>query len=183
MAVAEKYGVVLVADEIYEDMTFEGHEYVPLARISSSVPVLTCSGLAKRFLVPGWRFGWVALHQGSQENDISAIRKGLFDLSGLIIGANTLIQAALPDIFENTNNDFFTQTNRILEANAALVRSIFDSIPGLRVIKPQGTLYMLVGLQIDKFSDFTDDVHFAEQLLAEQSVSVLPGTVRSNDAI
>lgn len=174
---AEKYGVVILADEIYEDMVFTGHEYVPLARMSKSVPILTCSGLAKRFLVPGWRFGWIGIHDAG--HDLGEIRKGLFDLSGLIIGANTLIQGALPDVFNNTPDSFFRETNTVLEQNAQLVQDLLSEIPQLKVIKPQGTLYMLVGISTTSMKGIKDDIDFTEQLLASQSVSVLPGTVRN----
>lgn len=177
---ARKYSVPVIADEIYEDMVFSGNEYVPMARLCREmgeidVPVLTCSGLAKRFLVPGWRFGWVAIHP-AKGFDIDSIRKGLFDLSTLIIGACTLIQAALPEIFESTPESFFTETNSHLEGNAALLASELAKIEGLKVIKPQGTMYMLVGVDLEAFG-FKDDFEVSEALLAEESISVLPGSV------
>jgi len=33
-----------------------------LATLSSDVPILSCGGLAKRWLVPGWRMGWILIH-------------------------------------------------------------------------------------------------------------------------
>lgn len=174
---AEKYGVAVIADEIYEDMTFGENKYIPLAKLSKSVPVLTCSGLAKRFLVPGWRFGWIAIKDAG--NDLSEIRRGLFDLSGLIIGANTLIQAALSEFFENTPETFYANTNKLLEANAETICNLLGRVEGLTVIRPQGSMYALVRIEPGLFADFeaNDDIKFSELLLAEQSVSVLPGTV------
>ena len=40
---------------------FKGHEYHPIASLTTNVPVLACGGLTKRFLVPGWRMGWIAI--------------------------------------------------------------------------------------------------------------------------
>lgn len=178
---AKKYNVVIIADEIYEDMVFSGHEYVPIARICQesvdlNMPVLTCSGLAKRFLVPGWRFGWVAVNE-PPSSDLSDVRKGLFDLSTLLIGSCTLIQAALPEIFEKAPESFYADVNRIFEQNAAYLTRELSSIRGLKVIKPQGTMYMLVGIDLEHFSRFKDDIEVSEMLLAEQSISVLPGSV------
>jgi tyrosine aminotransferase len=180
--VAGRYGIVIIADEIYEDMVFENFTYFPLAGLSQEFPevntsVLTCSGLAKRFLVPGWRFGWIAIHEA--ENDVlSEIRKGLFDLATLIIGSCTLIQAALPEIFENTPETFFTETNSILQSHARYLCHELSQIEGVHVIEPQGTLYMMVGIQFEQFKGkFGNDVEFSEQLLASQSVSVLPASV------
>ena len=41
---------------------FKGKEFHPIGSLSENVPVLTCGGISKRFLVPGWRCGWLALH-------------------------------------------------------------------------------------------------------------------------
>lgn len=178
---AKKYRVVVIADEIYEDMVFKGNEYIPLARLSQESkelawPILTCSGLAKRFLVPGWRFGWVTVHE-PEGYDLSAIRKGLFDLSTLIIGACTLIQSALPEIFANIPESFYEDTNGVLERNAQFLSESLVGIEGLKVIKPQGTMYMLVGIDFEKFEGFEDDLKVSKLLISEQSISVLPGSV------
>ena len=37
-------------------------EYVPIAALTTTVPVLSCGGLTKRFLVPGWRMGWIIIY-------------------------------------------------------------------------------------------------------------------------
>ncbi|XP_016838535.1 tyrosine aminotransferase isoform X2 [Nasonia vitripennis] len=60
--VAAKYYVPIIADEIYEHMVFPGRRFHSLASLSSEVPILSCSGLTKRFLVPGWRMGWIIVH-------------------------------------------------------------------------------------------------------------------------
>lgn len=41
---------------------FSDHKYEPLATLSTNVPILSCGGLAKRWLVPGWRLGWILIH-------------------------------------------------------------------------------------------------------------------------
>lgn len=193
LLVAKKYNVIVIADEIYEDLVFEGNEYIPLARISEEikVPILTCSGLAKIFLVPGWRFGWIALKdpyplteteiKTNSSYDLSQIRKGLFDLATLIIGSCTLIQSALPDIFSNTPEKFYKNTNNFLAGNAEFLVKKLKLIDGLKVIEPQGTLYMLVGVDFNKFNgQFQDDLQLSELLLSQQSISVLPGSVQQN---
>ena len=46
-----------------------------MAAVSKSAPVVQCGGLAKEFLVPGWRVGWLCVHD---RNDVLAdVRKGL----------------------------------------------------------------------------------------------------------
>lgn len=67
IAVCEKYRVPIIADEIYEHMVFPDIEFHSVSSLSKNVPVLSCGGITKRFLVPGWRLGWIIIHE---RNDI-----------------------------------------------------------------------------------------------------------------
>ena len=67
------------------------------------------------------------------------------NLTQLIIGANSLIQAALPDIL-STPETFHQETMHKLEENALLSVKLLSDIPGLRVIDAQGAMYLLVNL-------------------------------------
>ena len=83
LAVAEKYCLPIIADEIYEHFVFNGSDkvYTPLAKLSSNVPILSCGGLTKRYLVPGWRLGWITIHDRNDIFKTSGIRQGLQSLS------------------------------------------------------------------------------------------------------
>ena len=41
---------------------FQGQEYVSPATLSKNVPILACGGIGKKFMVPGWRLGWILIH-------------------------------------------------------------------------------------------------------------------------
>ena len=41
---------------------FPPHSFFPLASLTSTVPILSVGGIAKEFLVPGWRVGWVIVY-------------------------------------------------------------------------------------------------------------------------
>jgi tyrosine aminotransferase len=59
---AEKYALPIIADEVYGEMAFPGKEFFYMAELSPTVPIISCNSLSKRFILPGWRFGWLALH-------------------------------------------------------------------------------------------------------------------------
>ncbi|XP_065776618.1 tyrosine aminotransferase isoform X2 [Muntiacus reevesi] len=132
LAVAARQCVPILADEIYGDMVFSDSKFEPLATLSSNVPILSCGGLAKRWLVPGWRMGWILIHDRR-------------------------------DIFGN-------------ESNADLCYGALAAIPGLRPIRPSGAMYLMVGIEMEHFPEFENDVEFTERLVAEQSVHCLPAT-------
>lgn len=178
LRVAEKMNLPIISDEIYEDMTFENNFYTPLASLSTCIPILTCGGLAKRFLVPGWRLGWVI---ASKSPALNGIRKALNNLATIILGANAAVQTALPDIFTKVPRQFFTETNEYLQSNAKILTILLRTHCNLYLepIEPQGAMYMMARIT-EKFlrgSDVSDDFEFCARLLSEEAVSALPGSI------
>ncbi|XP_076163991.1 tyrosine aminotransferase isoform X2 [Ptiloglossa arizonensis] len=172
--VAARYYIPIIADEIYEHMVFPGRTFHSLASLSSEVPILSCSGLTKRFLVPGWRMGWIIIHD--RQNVLEKeIRKALHCLSQRIIGSNTLIQGALPAILRNTPQKFYDDVMRTLHNHSKLAYNCIIKIPGLKPIMPDGAMYMMVYIDLPCFPEFNSDLEFVQQLLMEESVFCLPG--------
>uniref|UniRef100_A0A182KC84 Tyrosine aminotransferase n=1 Tax=Anopheles christyi TaxID=43041 RepID=A0A182KC84_9DIPT len=171
--IAERHFVPIIADEIYEHFVFPGHEFHAVSALSNRVPVLSCGGLTKRFLVPGWRMGWIIVHD--REGVFSEVRRGLANLSVRILGSNTLVQRALPAILDNTPNDFFDDLVATLHRHAELAYKGVKQIRGLNPIMPGGAMYMMVGIDVEHFPEFETDLRFVEALVAEQSVFCLPG--------
>jgi len=65
--ICNDFAVPIVADEVYGDLTYRPHQpFYPVAQVAyemgNHVPVITASGLAKQFLLPGWRVGWIVFH-------------------------------------------------------------------------------------------------------------------------
>ena len=56
---ARKLGFLVVADEVYERLTFGSTPFVPMGVYGSIVPVVTLGSISKRWCVPGWRLGWI----------------------------------------------------------------------------------------------------------------------------
>ena len=83
-----------------------------MSELSDKVPILSCNALSKRFILPGWRFGWIAIHD--PKNYLKNVRAGFNDLTTRILGPNSLVQAALPDILENTPQDYFENVMQII---------------------------------------------------------------------
>ena len=93
---AERHRLPIVTDEIYGSMTFNGHPFTPIATLTDTVPVLSVGGMAKMFVVPGWRVGWIEVHD--RGGKLAALRGGMMNLSQLILGAGTLVQAGLEEV-------------------------------------------------------------------------------------
>lgn len=184
LTIAETHRIPVIADEIYGGLVFpsSGKKFYPMASLTNTVPILACGGIAKEFLVPGWRVGWITIYDPLQI--FQDIRKGLFALSQLILGANSLILSALPAILTPIPDsddaisleNFHLDTIEQLEDNAKLCVDRIRQIPGLDVIVPSGAMYLMFSIQINHFNDIKDDIDFAQKLLSEENVFVLPGT-------
>lgn len=173
--IAETFKLPIIADEIYAFMTFKGVEFVPIDSLSKNVPILTCGGIAKYFVVPGWRLGWVAIHD--RNNLFVDVRKGLVKLSQVILGASTIVQSIIPKALLDLDNSYINNLMEKLEDNASFLYDNLSSIDELHAIKPKGAMYMMVGFEPKDFSDINDDIEFAKKLIEEENVFVLPGSI------
>jgi tyrosine aminotransferase len=108
LKIAERHKLPIISDEVYEFFTFPGVVFHSVASLSKNVPVLTCSALSKRFLVPGIRMGWLTLTDRS--GVLKDVRQGLLNVTGRILGPNSTVQYALPEILQNTPQSFFDET-------------------------------------------------------------------------
>uniref|UniRef100_A0A0K8VK99 Tyrosine aminotransferase n=1 Tax=Bactrocera latifrons TaxID=174628 RepID=A0A0K8VK99_BACLA len=171
--ICERNYLPIIADEIYEHLVFPGSKFIAISSLSKNVPVLTCSGTTKRFLVPGWRMGWVIVHD--RENRLAQAIVGLKNMCGRILGSNSIVQGALPDMLEKTPKSFFDSVINVLSANARLAYRILKKVRGLNPIMPDGAMYMMVGIDIEHFPAFKSDTQFVQELVNEQSVFCLPG--------
>lgn len=173
--IAERYKLPIIADEVYGDMVFPGNECYYMAELSKNVPILSCNALSKRFMLPGWRFGWIAIHD--PQDHIKRVRLGFTDLTTRILGPNSLVQGALPEILSTTPQSYFDGVMEYLAENAEIVYEKLKNLPGIKPIKPAGAMYLMVRLDIENFPGLHNDLEFSKQLIKEQSVFCLPASV------
>ncbi|XP_062139772.1 tyrosine aminotransferase [Drosophila sulfurigaster albostrigata] len=172
--ICERHYLPIIADEIYEHFVFPGSHHVAVSNLTREVPVLSCGGLTKRFLVPGWRMGWIIVHD--QHKRLGNALTGLKNMCGRILGSNTIIQGALPDILTKTPQSYFDGVIDVLYSNAQLAYKLLKQVRGINPIMPNGAMYMMIGVCIERFPEFKDDTHFVQELVNEQSVFCLPGS-------
>lgn len=173
LRLAEEHRIPIIADEIYENFVFSDEEFHYMAALSKNVPILSCGGLTKRFLVPGWRLGWIVIHD--RDGAFNKIYRGIQNLCNRVLGANSIVQAALGQILSTTPKSFFSATVQHVENNAALAFEMLSVCPGLHPIRPQGAMYMMIRIEMDRFPTFSSDFHLIDSLVSEQSVFPLPG--------
>lgn len=173
VAIAEKYKLPIVADEVYERVVFGGQTHVPFATVAGGVPVFSVGAVSKRFLAPGWRLGWLLVHDRDHVLGPD-LRHALVALTQIIVGPCSLVQGALPHMLTRELDAELDACNLLYERNANTIFNILSTTPGLHPIMPSGAMYMMVGVNMHCFPGMSSTVQFTEMLMTEESVFCLP---------
>lgn len=173
---AKKLGILVISDEVYDHLAFGKNPFVPMGVFGSVTPIVTLGSISKRWIVPGWRLGWLVV------NDSNGILKehGIIDCIAGYLNISpdppTFIQGAIPDILGKTKDDFFVKIVSIIKEAANTCYEGIKDVPGVICpSKPEGSMFVMVKLDISVFEDIKDDVDFCVKLANEESVIILPG--------
>jgi alanine-synthesizing transaminase len=172
--VAARHHLLLLADEIYDEILYDGASFQPLAEIAGELPCLSFGGLSKVHRACGYRVGWMSL---SGDPARSAIyRDALQLLAALRLCPNVTAQwAVLPALQDAPTIAALTSTGgRLHEARETVLRGVAAS-RHLDLVAPDGALYAFPQVRAEHIPDF-DDESFALRLLEEESVLVVPGS-------
>ncbi|MEI6350991.1 MAG: pyridoxal phosphate-dependent aminotransferase [Verrucomicrobiota bacterium] len=171
VAVAEEEGIIILSDEIYEKLTYDGVQHVSIASISPEAYdlTITVNGFSKAYAMTGWRLGYLgapesiakaidSIQSHSTSNPCSFAQKGgLAAIKG--------DQQQITDMRE----EFEMRRNYMFQR--------LSSIPNISIVKPQGAFYMLAN--ISKLS--LTSQNFSDRLLSKASVAVVPGIAFGDD--
>ncbi|XP_054813931.1 probable aminotransferase TAT2 isoform X2 [Prosopis cineraria] len=144
---AKKLGTVVIADEVYGHLAFGASPFVPMGVFGSDVPIITLGSLSKRWIVPGWRIGWLVTNDPCgtfrKPKVVERIKK-YFDILG---GPATFIQAAVPRIIKETEDVFFIKTLNMLRHTSDICCKEIEDIPCIFCPqKPDGSMAMMYRL-------------------------------------
>ncbi|CAK9162674.1 unnamed protein product [Ilex paraguariensis] len=173
---ARRLNIPVIADEVYGHLAFGGKPFVPMGVFGSIVPVLTLGSISKRWLVPGWRLGWFVTSDPNGIFKTPKIIERIKKYCDICGGPATFIQAAVPRIIEETEEIFFKRTISLLKQTSDICCSRIKEIPCITCPhKPQGSLAVMVKLNLSLLKDISDDIDFCVKLAKEESVIILPG--------
>jgi alanine-synthesizing transaminase len=172
--IAEKHHLVVFNDEIYDQILYDGAQFVPMATLVQGTLCATLSGLSKVYRACGFRVGWAVF-----SGDIEPAREylsALDKLSSLRLCSNVpgqwAVQTALggyQSIIELTRPG-----GRLYESRKAILDGVAKS-KYLEVVAPRGAIYAFIGIKDGVLPDFTDQ-QFAMDLLEHKHVLLAPGT-------
>ena len=175
LRIVEEYPHCLViADEIYDGLVYTG-QHVSIASRSSKVPVVSMNGVSKVYYAPGWRIGYMALHDPN--HSLVEVRDAIERLLRSRLCASTPAQMGY--LAGLTGDRTWMQGHRakVLERRQIALDRI-EQINGLSVKPTGGAFYMFV--RIDH-PDYQDDKQFVLDLLHQEHVLLVHGSGFSPD--
>ncbi len=174
VAVAERHGLLVMADEIYDQMVYDDAAFVPLATLVNDGVCLTYSGLSKVYRACGYRVGW-CVFSGDLERARSYVH-GMELLAALRLCSNVpgqwAVQTALGGF--QSIGELVVAGGRLHQQRQVIIDRVEQS-PYLHLVAPKGAMYAFVRLD-KRFEGSLDDRRFALELLETMHVLVAPGS-------
>jgi aspartate aminotransferase len=163
--------ILVVSDEIYEKLLYDGAEHLSIGAVSREVfdRTIISSGFAKAYSMTGWRVGYLAAPvelikatvkiQGHSTSNVCTFAQ---------YGAIAALEGS-QDCVEQMRLSFAERRSAIME--------LIHAIPGLTCVKPNGAFYVFVN--ISKLG--LPSLEFCDALLSEQNVAAIPGIAFAAD--
>jgi len=169
--VAEENDLLIISDEIYEKLVYNGTKHTSIAQLSPAIKARTIvvNGVAKSHSMTGWRIGYAA-------GDADII-KAMTDLaSHSTSNATTTAQYATVEAY-NGPQDAVEEMRQAFESRLDVIYPKLAAIPGFKVLKPQGAFYLLPDVSEAAMKCGYESVDaFAKALLTEANIAVIPGS-------
>ena len=170
-AVAAEEEILILADEIYEKLVYDGLEHVSIASLGPEFYdlTITVNGFSKAYAMTGWRLGYLgapdpvakaidSIQSHVTSNPCSFAQKGA-------LAAIKGDQQSVADM----RDEFDMRRQYIVDR--------FSRIPSVSIVKPAGAFYVLAN--ISKLG--LTSQNFADRLLSKANVSVVPGIAFGDD--
>ncbi|OWZ25242.1 pyridoxal phosphate-dependent aminotransferase [Wolbachia endosymbiont of Wuchereria bancrofti] len=166
--------VNIVTDDIYEHIIYDG-KFFTIAQVEPKLynRVFVVNGVSKAYAMTGWRIGYIA-GRSDVVKAISTLQ------SQSTSNPNSIAQAAAVEAL-NGDHSFLKERMGIFKSRRDFVIEKLNSAPGLLASIPQGAFYLfvscknLLGKSTKSGKVINNDLDFAEYLLEDHLVAVIPG--------
>ncbi len=170
--VCVKHGLLIISDEIYEKLVYDGQKHVSIATISEEIKdhTIVVNGVSKAYAMTGWRLGYAA---GNAEIISTAGRIQAHTTSNV---CSITQKASLTAITEDDGSvekmrvEFEKRRNK-------LVKDLIQ-IPKVTCFKPQGAFYTMPNVSYyikNNKHGIEDSIELCAYLLEKYHIALVPG--------
>jgi len=172
--IAREHSLIIMADEVYDKVLYDGARHTALASLSEDVLTLTFNSLSKAYRSCGFRAGWMVV-----SGDKAAAKdyiEGINMLANIKLGSNVPGQFAIQTALGGYQSiqDLVKEGGR-LRRQRDQAYELITAIPGVTCVKPQAALYMFPRLD-PKVYPIEDDRQFFMEVLRATRVMLVQGS-------
>ncbi len=164
----------VISDEIYEKLIYDGRKHLSIAQLGEQIKSQTflVNGVSKAYAMTGWRIGYVA----GPRSVISAMASFQSQATS---NPNSIAQYAAMKALQGDQSCVDEMVQEFQRRRDVMVEKI-NAIPGLSCCKPQGAFYIMMNITEILGRRYNgriieSSLDFAELLLAEKQVALVPG--------
>jgi alanine-synthesizing transaminase len=165
---ADAHGLVILADEVYGDLSYDG-AVAPMAALDNDAPIISYSSLSKAYLAPGWRAGWMAVGRSPRLDPALAAIKKLAD--GRLCSPGPMQYAVTAALTGDRSHQ--VTFRRELRERAELTSRRMNAIPGVSCVTPKSAFYAMPKVELPPGKT---DVDFVLGLLRSTGVLCVYGS-------
>ncbi|WP_226683565.1 pyridoxal phosphate-dependent aminotransferase [Sutcliffiella horikoshii] len=166
-----EHNILIVSDEIYEKLLYDGNKHVSIAQLSPELKEQTIiiNGVSKSHSMTGWRIGYAVGNQ--------TIISAMTNLASHSTSNPTSIsQYATIAAYKGPQDDVEVM-RQAFEERLNIIFEKLNQIPGFHCLKPQGAFYLFPkAIEAAKMAGFNDVDSFVKALLEEEKVALVPGS-------
>jgi len=143
VALAKKYKLFIISDEIYSNLAYRGSGMRKLASVIDGVPGIAMRGVSKEFPWPGARCGWIEFYNRDKDSNFDRYARSIIDSKTLEVCSTTLPQRVLPKVMgDKRYYPYLAGRTKNYKRRADYSYEVLSKIPGVITHKPHGAFYM-----------------------------------------
>ena len=171
---ARQHELIVLADEIYDKVLYDGRTHTSLASLADDVLFITFNGLSKNYRACGFRAGWMVV-SGERRHAADYI-EGLGILASMRLCSNVPGQFAIQTALGGHQSiDALVAPQGRLSKQRDLAWEMLSALPGVSCVRPQAALYCFPRLD-PKMYPISNDQQFILELLEAERVLLVQGS-------
>lgn len=140
--IAREFKLLLIADEIYQNITYNGIEAVALSEVVGDLPAISLKGISKEFPWPGSRCGWMEFYNRDASKEFSKLVQTLENAKMIEVCSTILPQISIPKIMSHANyKSYRAAENEKIGKRSQILNELLANIPGIKFNPTQGAFY------------------------------------------
>lgn len=140
--IAREFNLLLIADEIYQNITYNGVKAVALAEVIGDLPAISLKGISKEFPWPGARCGWMEFYNRNASKEFSKLVQTLENAKMIEVCSTILPQLSIPRIMSHPQYfDYRNAENEKIGRRSRIMEEILGDVPGIKFNPTKGAFY------------------------------------------